>query len=184
VRFKFVFSAIMLACLCSPAGAATLLGDTVTINLSATAGNLGTQSVLVGAGEEGNFFGSQFFDFNAGVSGDLFTIRSESTFVGLNSFNHADTVTWTLSSLDFGAPLTGFTILQSISPVTIDSLTATSVTFTYHEAAVPEGIYFQGQFVTGVSAVPEPSTWAMMILGFAGVGYMTYRRRKVAALAA
>ena len=28
------------------------------------------------------------------------------------------------------------------------------------------------------SAVPEPSTWAMMILGFAGVGYMTYRRRK------
>jgi hypothetical protein len=28
-----------------------------------------------------------------------------------------------------------------------------------------------------VTAVPEPSTWAMMILGFAGVGYMTYRRR-------
>lgn len=27
------------------------------------------------------------------------------------------------------------------------------------------------------SAVPEPSTWAMMILGFAGVGYMTYRRK-------
>ena len=33
-------------------------------------------------------------------------------------------------------------------------------------------------------SVPEPSTWAMMILGFAGVGYMTYRRRKIAALAA
>jgi hypothetical protein len=28
------------------------------------------------------------------------------------------------------------------------------------------------------AAVPEPSTWAMMILGFAGVGFMTYRRRK------
>jgi hypothetical protein len=25
--------------------------------------------------------------------------------------------------------------------------------------------------------VPEPSTWAMMILGFAGVGFMAYRRR-------
>jgi hypothetical protein len=35
-----------------------------------------------------------------------------------------------------------------------------------------------------VAAVPEPATWAMMILGFAGVGYMTYRPRKVAALAA
>jgi hypothetical protein len=29
-----------------------------------------------------------------------------------------------------------------------------------------------------VGAVPEPSTWAMMILGFAGVGFMAYRRRK------
>jgi PEP-CTERM motif len=28
-----------------------------------------------------------------------------------------------------------------------------------------------------ISAVPEPSTWAMMILGFAGVGFLGYRRR-------
>jgi hypothetical protein len=26
-------------------------------------------------------------------------------------------------------------------------------------------------------AVPEPSTWAMMILGFAGIGFMAYRRK-------
>lgn len=33
--------------------------------------------------------------------------------------------------------------------------------------------------VTGpeVGAVPEPSTWAMMILGFAGVGVLAYRRK-------
>jgi PEP-CTERM motif len=29
-----------------------------------------------------------------------------------------------------------------------------------------------------VAAVPEPSTWAMMILGFAGVGFMAYRRKQ------
>lgn len=28
------------------------------------------------------------------------------------------------------------------------------------------------------AAVPEPSTWAMMILGFAGVGFLAYRRNK------
>jgi fibro-slime domain-containing protein len=28
-----------------------------------------------------------------------------------------------------------------------------------------------------VSAVPEPSTWAMMILGFFGLGFMAYRRK-------
>jgi hypothetical protein len=27
------------------------------------------------------------------------------------------------------------------------------------------------------SGVPEPSTWAMMILGFAGIGFMAYRRK-------
>ena len=31
--------------------------------------------------------------------------------------------------------------------------------------------------VAAVAAVPEPSTWAMMILGFAGGGFMAYRRR-------
>jgi hypothetical protein len=28
------------------------------------------------------------------------------------------------------------------------------------------------------SAVPEPSTWAMMILGFAGISFMAFRKRK------
>lgn len=32
--------------------------------------------------------------------------------------------------------------------------------------------------------VPEPSTWVMMILGFAGVGFMAYRRRQTTAVAA
>ena len=31
---------------------------------------------------------------------------------------------------------------------------------------------------TPVAAVPEPSTWAMMILGFAGIGFMAYRRKQ------
>jgi hypothetical protein len=31
--------------------------------------------------------------------------------------------------------------------------------------------------VTAVAAVPEPSTWVMMILGFGALGFMGYRRR-------
>lgn len=31
--------------------------------------------------------------------------------------------------------------------------------------------------VISVAAVPEPSTWAMMILGFTGLGFMAYRRK-------
>jgi hypothetical protein len=31
-----------------------------------------------------------------------------------------------------------------------------------------------------VAAVPEPSTWAMLLLGFAGIGFMAYRRNSAA----
>jgi WD40 repeat protein len=34
------------------------------------------------------------------------------------------------------------------------------------------------------SGVPEPSTWAMMILGFAGIGFMAYRRKSKPTLTA
>lgn len=44
---------------------------------------------------------------------------------------------------------------------------------------------YQGTGSVIAGAVPEPSTWAMMILGFCGLGFMTYRRRnQSAALAA
>jgi uncharacterized protein (TIGR03118 family) len=35
-----------------------------------------------------------------------------------------------------------------------------------------------GGLFGSISAVPEPSTWAMMILGFAGIAATTYRRRR------
>jgi len=38
--------------------------------------------------------------------------------------------------------------------------------------------------VPQVSGVPEPSTWAMMLLGFAGIGFMAYRRKSKPALLA
>jgi PEP-CTERM motif len=49
--------------------------------------------------------------------------------------------------------------------------TFSSITFTN-----PEFENWYG-FTVGVSAVPEPATWAMMILGFGGVGFMAYRRK-------
>jgi PEP-CTERM motif len=47
-----------------------------------------------------------------------------------------------------------------------------------------EGNGAPSQLTFMTTAVPEPSTWAMMILGFCGIGAMTFRRRKSAALAA
>jgi phospholipase/lecithinase/hemolysin len=38
-------------------------------------------------------------------------------------------------------------------------------------------LYREVLALPSVTAVPEPATWAMMILGFFGVGFMAYRRR-------
>jgi hypothetical protein len=51
----------------------------------------------------------------------------------------------------------------------------------------PMHVAFNGIFLfddpgtlTISAAVPEPSTWAMMILGFASIGFLAYRRRNTA----
>ena len=50
--------------------------------------------------------------------------------------------------------------------------TCTDVIRTYNREGL-DGVTF-----AEVSAVPEPSTWLMLILGFAGVGFMAYRRSR------
>jgi hypothetical protein len=48
--------------------------------------------------------------------------------------------------------------------------------------AASAGFILSGDIVA--PAVPEPSTWAMMILGFLGLGFMAYRRKNSMTLAA
>jgi PEP-CTERM motif len=75
----------------------------------------------------------------------------------------------------------------SMGQVSIAGLLATgnSTVLQIHGRQDPARIYFDDVSVNAtVGAVPEPSTWAMMILGFAGVGFMAYRRKSKPALMA
>jgi Domain of unknown function (DUF4082)/PEP-CTERM motif len=45
------------------------------------------------------------------------------------------------------------------------------------DASDDPSLFLGPNFQFTVSAVPEPSTWAMMIFGFAGVGFVAYRRK-------
>jgi hypothetical protein len=45
---------------------------------------------------------------------------------------------------------------------------------------IPGGVVSADRAFTlegSIGAVPEPSTWAMVMLGFAGIGFMAYHRR-------
>ena len=67
-----------------------------------------------------------------------------------------------------------YEITDNLSNTTIAQ--ASGETFTTLEST-DSGTLIRGVAFAPVDAVPEPSTWAMMILGFAGIGVMTYRRR-------
>ena len=49
----------------------------------------------------------------------------------------------------------------------------------FYNGASPAGVPASDllQVQTTISGVPEPTTWAMMIVGFAGVGFLAYRRK-------
>lgn len=55
--------------------------------------------------------------------------------------------------------------------------TTTRLTFTNLTGGVNEGVFLDA---VSVAAVPEPATWAMMLLGFGGIGLAMRRRRRPA----
>jgi hypothetical protein len=57
-----------------------------------------------------------------------------------------------------------------------------SIAFTYNPPGGGNGDRETGIVITQVAAVPEASTWAMMILGFFGLGFVAYRRKNQMAL--
>jgi hypothetical protein len=98
------------------------------------------------------------------------------------------------SGVGTGPPIYGNFLMDGPSD---GSQTYNFIQFTYNYAIAPNlifadassGIFGTGNyinytdpFVSGTisSAVPEPSTWAMLLFGFASVGFMAYRRKSAA----
>ncbi|KRR01971.1 hypothetical protein CQ12_14960 [Bradyrhizobium jicamae] len=85
------------------------------------------------------------------------------------------------------------TLLNNLGPFTLNGVTVSDIHFAEYgdgwydkntgKWTNPEGktstlkILADFTFETA-PPVPEPSTWAMMILGFGGVGFMAYRRKR------
>lgn len=160
-------------------GAQTLAGDTVSIKLTESFLTLVNQQVIVGNGEEANYNNALFFDLNYN-NGNIFSIRANQSYSSI--YGAIGRPTFTLSDLNFGSALTSFTVLQSIAPVTINSLTSTSVTFSYDDVAIPQGVFFQGRFGVAATAVPGPLAGAGLVplLGFAGAWLARRRNQKTA----
>lgn len=95
-----------------------------------------------------------------------------------------------LASHNFGAgpqtgPFTSFSTLDFSTNLTAGEHTLSlQSTRLFAPARGTFAQYFDDVSLNVVAPVPESSTWMMLVLGFAGVGFAAYRRRSGATLAA
>ena len=171
------------------------LGDSVFTSVPATANQTGKPSVdLIGPGFFGELApGGALSGLNAvdldGSTGSGFTPAGS---LQSNDSLAAGTyqVSFYLAGNLRGAPAqttnvtVGNQLIAAIGPVPnnqqyqlysfIFSTTGGQLSFTDTGPSDQQGDLLA---LVNVAAVPEPSTWAMMVLGFLGVGLMAYRRR-------
>lgn len=126
--------------------------------------------------------GSAFYDFSVNTESTLslsFSAFSSATpaataYVALNLFN-ADTNTYLRQGLVSGTDTVSYTV-----PVGSYGITLTA----FAEGTIPANIPVNSQTIgsatanlsLSVSAVPEPATWALMLLGIGAVGTVQRRR--------
>jgi hypothetical protein len=95
-----------------------------------------------------------------------------------NTFTDTGTYTFTTNEI-YTVSLSG--LLEADLSGNIGGGTETVSAYIDPQFSVASGysLEFSAGIDNSVGAVPEPSTWAMMILGFCGVGFMAYRRKQI-----
>lgn len=144
----------------------------------------GTQYLdLVGYGSTGGV--SQTFGTVAGRTYNLFFAFSNNP--GSLPSASADFSVFGTQSLLSGSVSHGGATPSALNWATLSrsfiaDSTSTTLTFTNTVGGANGGVFLDGVSVS--SAVPEPSTWAMMLIGFAGLGFIGYRRSRISSVAA
>jgi len=114
------------------------------------------------------------------VTMDNFT-NTSTNFLVYTATNNGLTTTLTLTSAVFTETpngIGGFNLdITGTGTATLTGFSPTSGTFELTTQSSSREGTFTFSSTTVVTPVPEPSTWAMMILGFIGVGFMAYRRK-------
>jgi PEP-CTERM motif len=111
-------------------------------------------------------FGSHDIETITKTGGGTFNLVSLDLAISWYDPNASETITINGTPLTITNTLTMYTLnLDNISQLNISGVPSNS------------GYWSADNFVVTTAAVPEPSTWAMMILGFLGLGFMAYRRK-------
>jgi hypothetical protein len=196
--------AVVLSSFACAAASAAVLYD----NLSATSGESESTGVLYGTGPLYDSFstGTSSFDFvdvTLALTGNprdggswgaaLLVDDSGAPGSAIYSWNYPDSILTLSGTMTLGASvLLNPDSRYWIVVVSLDSLLPTEVQWSYSKDISGVGVAGEywaddgGQYSNGSGhgpfqmavATPEPSTWAMLLLGFAGVCFIGYRKAK------
>jgi PEP-CTERM motif len=174
------------------AGSYNNSGGTTTVTGTTNAGVTPLFNNL-GAGSHQLFSDTTFFPPGGTGSNDTSTFLT-AEFKGTATVGAGNTLSFTGSVDDnvmiyYRTGTTGAYTLLAVSPTNLSNQAA----FDFTSLALGAGTYQFEVFyadrsstqasltldATVTAAVPEPSTWAMMILGFFGVGFLAYRKKTV-----
>jgi len=144
---------------------------TYTLDFNATAGTGGTGTLVLDFVTPptgftfltGTTLANDFVSFSETVDGTTFTTPL------------ADVTSISLFNTSLTNIVASTTNGSGLHSVTLSEPDIFSIPMTY-TLGVPFTEFGTISVTNQVTAVPEPSTWAMLILGFMGIGFLAYRR--------
>ena len=111
------------------------------------------------------------FSLPPGAGGATYTADFTGNVSGTIVQSGSATITFSTTSHTFVTPTETFTLSLLTSPISLDFKNSIKTTDT---AEIAGELTFAP---TQTPPVPEPATWAMLLLGFVGVGFVAYRGR-------
>jgi hypothetical protein len=154
--------------------------SSVTLNISASTGFTGTHVLDIEVYQTG-------VSLPPGSTAEsTFTVNNLIGTPGPTTLNdYFNGTTSTLGTFLAGASFPAGTVTDTVGPEanTISpALTADAQQYVITFSAPVESANDTIQLITTPSGIPEPSTWAMIVLGFGGLGFAAYRSRRRSAI--
>ena len=170
--------AVAIAAACFTTFAATAArADLVTYDWTLTSGSTAAQGGFAETGSGTLTINTSENDLVTAITGDVDGVA----LAGLSTAGGADNLLFPNSKGTSLLDLNGLSFLAGTSTINIfgfnEPIVGEQATGNAYGEEVNGGFSGVGVFAV-TAAVPEPSTWAMMIVGFFGLGFMAYRRKQ------